>query len=102
MNETDGKGTISKVGYLFDNPASFRKLEIEPNAFLNSHGQAAPWCEGVQGQGIGERLEFSLKKTIHMPKYSANKKYLFQSAMSIIPAPIYTMPTHGRKYFPSI
>ena len=105
MNETDGKGTISKVGYLFDNPASFRKLEIEPNAFLNSHGQAAvrvivyvhdtevkqssflkektksysindmgcnfpekrtvwgaPWCEGVQGQGIGERLEFSLKK----------------------------------------
>ena len=22
----------------------------------------APWCEGVQGQGIGERLEFSLKK----------------------------------------
>jgi len=63
---------------------------------------AAPWCEGVQGQGIGERLEFSLKKTIHMPKYSANKKYLFQSAMSIIPAPIYTMPTHGRKYFPSI
>ena len=62
MNETDGKGTISKVGYLFDNPASFRKLEIEPNAFLNSHGQAAPWCEGIQGQGIGERLEFSLKK----------------------------------------
>ena len=41
VNETDGKGTISKVGYLFDNPASFRKLEIEPNAFLNSHGQAA-------------------------------------------------------------
>ena len=38
------KGTVSKVGYLFDNPASFRKLEIEPNAFLNSHGQAAP-CE---------------------------------------------------------
>lgn len=22
----------------------------------------APWCEGVQEQGIGERLEFSLKK----------------------------------------
>ena len=41
MNETDGKGTVSKVGYLFDSPASFRKLEIEPNALLNSHGQAA-------------------------------------------------------------
>lgn len=62
MNETDGKETVSKVGYLFDNPASFRKLEIEPNAFLNSDGRGAPWYEGVQGQGIGERLEFSFKK----------------------------------------
>ena len=62
MNETDGKGTVSKVGYLFDNPASFRKLEIEPNAFLNSHGQAAPWYEGVQGQSIGERLEWLIEE----------------------------------------
>ena len=48
VNETDGKGTVSKVGYLFDNPASFRKLEIEPNAFLNSHGQTAPWYEAYK------------------------------------------------------
>ena len=30
LRETDGKGTVSKVDYFFDSPASFRKLEIEP------------------------------------------------------------------------
>ena len=30
LHETDGKGTVSKVDYFFDSPASFRKLEIEP------------------------------------------------------------------------
>jgi len=30
LHETDGKGTVEKVDYFFDSPASFRKLEIEP------------------------------------------------------------------------
>jgi len=31
IRKTDGKGSVLKVTYFFDSPASFRKLEIEPN-----------------------------------------------------------------------
>ena len=43
LRETNGKGTVSKVGYFFESPASFRKLEIEPiNTALLSHEKCLP------------------------------------------------------------